>query len=689
MPHLKVCLKIRRCSRPVSLMLTLFCCLLLLKGSYGQKPYFVKSDKSATYGMYAYADSLNPAELVYKWNDVRTFENGMAWVYIFKKDSYQDLWGLLDAKGNYIVEPRYSSFTPFYNHFSRVTINGQYGFISRTGREITKIIYDTVTSFSEGLAMVRVKKKWKIIDTTGNIIKDVGGSYAKVGQFSEGMCKVTNEGGLDGYIDASGNEIIPCIYQWARSFKKGKAYVEKTADRYGNTRAGMIDKMGNTVVPFLYNDIKEFINGLAIVSVRSKVSNLPGSIYGLISESGLEIMPPNYSNIEIIFSKWIWGLTYYEKARELRGLDGKLISSENFEMRNYKEGYYIIKVNDKYAVYDNKGKEIIPFKYDYIGEFNAGLAEVKSGIKWGYINMLDSLVFPLKFDEVSPFLGDTALVVFNNKKYNLSRSGTMSVYRVDSSKFTYTIYPRFVFGENLKGQWHVSELNGNPVNLLYDRIQRKGYDFFIGFNKKKQTLFIMGETSTRKIEIPLEHSNRVVEYFGIGPTQNLCGVTSVNGKYGIYNFDNGKEVPAGFSQFRSTAISCEVELDQKWYYVSETQSDFSKGIYTLLVTCGSCKGKGGTPGKPIRVRKEGKRRYIPSSTKTIKSFEYATLPNGEKSKFVTYSVSKKETVPGYYDKEPDTFVDDWEPGITCTVCKGKGNLLTKVKWTGTKFEPIF
>lgn len=265
----------------------------------------------------------------------------------------------------------------------------------------------------------------------------------------------------------------------------------------------------------------------------------------------------------------------------------------------------------------------------------------------------------------------------------------MSEFRVDSSKFTYTIYPRFVFGENLKGQWNVSELNGNQVNLFYDRMQRKGYDFFIGFNKRRQTLFLMGETSTRKIEIPLEPGNRIVEYFGLGPTQNLSGVTYVNGKYGIYNFDNGSEVPAGFSQFRSTGVTCEVEYDRKWYYVSEKQSDFSKGIYTLSATCSTCKGKGGTGGRPIRVRIEGKKRYVPSSTKTVKSFEYATLPNGEKSKFVTYSVTKKETVPGYYNKEPDTYVDDWEPGITCTVCKGEGNLLTKVKWTSTKYETIY
>ncbi|MBL7923354.1 MAG: WG repeat-containing protein, partial [Bacteroidia bacterium] len=323
-----------------------------------------------------------------------------------------------------------------------------------------------------------------------------------------------------------------------------------------------------------------------------------------------------------------------------------------------------------------------------IGEFKAGLAEVRSGSKWGYINMNDSMVIPLKFEEAAPFSGDTALVVLNSKKYNLARNGNLSEFRIDSLKFNYTTYPHFVFGENLKGQWHVSSLNGNTVSLLYDRLERKGYDFFIGFNKKKQTLYIMGETATQKIEVPLEPGNRIVQYYGWAPDQDLCGVTRVNGKYGMYNVSNGSEVPAGFSEFKASGIGCQFKYNDEWYDVSGRKSDFSKNVYVLSATCSACKGTGGTSGRKIKVRVEGEKRYVPSSTKSVKSFEYATLPNGEKSKFITYTVYKEETVPGHYEKEPDTYVDEWEPGIPCTSCKGQGSHPMTVKWTGTGFETI-
>lgn len=635
--------------------------------------------------MYAYADSLNYAELVYKWNDVRKFENGTAWVYIFKKDTYEHLWGLVDSKGNYIVEPRYSRFSPFYNNFSRVASSGKYGFINRAGKEITKIIYDTATSFSEGLAIVRLKKKWKIIDTTGNVIKDVSGNYSKVGQFSDGLCEVTNAEGLDGYIDASGKEIIPCIYQWARSFKKGKAYVEKAVDRYGSTRAGMIDKMGNIVVPFLYNDIKEFINGRAIVSVRSKTSNLPSSIYGLISENGSEILPPNYSHIEIVYSKWIWGLTYYDKIRELRGLDGKLISSENFEMKHYKEGYSIIRLNDKYAVYGQDEKELIPFKYDFIGVFIEGISETRLGSKWGYINMQDSVIIPFKFETASPFSGDTALVQLNGKKYNLRRSGDLTEFRIDSAKFTYTTYPHFVYGKNLLGQWHVASVNGVKVNLYYDSITRKDYDLFIAKNKTNYTLFVNSEISTNRVDIPLPVAKRTIQWFGYGYGGNPDGVTEVNERFGMYNSGYGKEVPPGFSEYSIAGSICSFKLDGKWYYFDFSNSDFKTGVYKLMHKCEACDGIGGTTPTLNRVKIPGRKSYVPAKTESIKKYAPVILPNGEKSNFRSYEYTENKTTPGYYKQEPDTYKNEYIPGIKCSKCNGSGRLSVNAKWTGSNY----
>ncbi len=688
MRHLNICKEFRNSSQHIFSVVLFFSCLLFLTFSNAQKPYFLKSDKYSAYGKYAYADSLNPSEPIYKWDDVRKFEKGIAWVYIFKKESFEHLWGLIDSKGNYIFEPRYSSFLPFYNNFSRVTLKGKYGFINLAGTEITKIIYDTATSFSEGLAVVRLKKKWKIIDTNGNIINEIEGNYAKIGDFKDGMCQVTNKDGFDGYIDASGKEIIPCIYLWAHSFKNGKASVEKIVDHFGKTKRGIIDKKGNVVIPFKYDGIYDFKDGFAKVSNAIEGGYRRDSIYGLVSENGSEIIAPRYSDLRVLFSKWIsvvkrdeWG----NYKRELRDLNGKLISNINFNIFGYEDGYTVIKLNDKYAVYGKDGKELIPFKYDSISKFNNGIALAKSGSKWGYINAQDSVIFPFRFEAAFPFLGDSALVILNGKKYNVYRGGSMKEFRLDSTKFTYTTYPNFVYGNNLLGKWHIISINGNKENLFYDYINRVEDDLFIAKNETSYILFVNDKFSIKRISIPLPIADRIVKWFGYKNGNKPFGITLVKGKFGMYSYSYETEIPAGFNEYYTDGSNSSFKLDGKWYEFDFFMSDFNKRIYKLKHKCDACNGAGGTATTTKIVSIPGRKYYVPSKTESVKKWGYVTLPNGEKSNFRTYEYYENKTVPGYYAEEPSTIKKEYIPGIKCNKCKGLGNLSVEVKWTGSEY----
>ena len=72
--------------------------------------------------------------------------------------------------------------------------NGKYGFIDKTGKEITPCIYYSAGDFSEGLASV-------------------------------------SEDGKAGFIDKTGKFIIPCIYDYAFNFSEGLARVQKDGVR--------------------------------------------------------------------------------------------------------------------------------------------------------------------------------------------------------------------------------------------------------------------------------------------------------------------------------------------------------------------------------------------------------------------------------------------------------------------------
>ena len=85
-------------------------------------------------------------------------------------------------------------------------MNGKYGFIDKTGKEVIPIKYDDANSFSEGLAMVRLDKKYGFIDKTGKEVIHI--KYDDAYSFSEiSLALVKLEGKLF-YINPKGECVI-------------------------------------------------------------------------------------------------------------------------------------------------------------------------------------------------------------------------------------------------------------------------------------------------------------------------------------------------------------------------------------------------------------------------------------------------------------------------------------------------
>ena len=66
--------------------------------------------------------------------------------------------------------------------------------------------------------------------------------------FSDGLARVELDGKW-GFIDKSGKEVIPCVYDYAWGFSDGLAVVEL------NGKWGFIDKAGKQLVPCVYDNV--------------------------------------------------------------------------------------------------------------------------------------------------------------------------------------------------------------------------------------------------------------------------------------------------------------------------------------------------------------------------------------------------------------------------------------------------
>ncbi len=86
---------------------------------------------------------------------------------------------------------------------------------------------DCLGNFHEGLAAVSLdvkgKRVWGFIDRTGKWV--ISPVYRQVGNFSEGLASVEEEGGKAGFIDRKGKFVIEPVFDKALEFRDGKAEV--------------------------------------------------------------------------------------------------------------------------------------------------------------------------------------------------------------------------------------------------------------------------------------------------------------------------------------------------------------------------------------------------------------------------------------------------------------------------------
>ena len=258
----------------------------------------------------------------------------------------------------------------------------------KTGDVVIPLKYDSIPyngSFSEGLAAVGIEGKWGFIDKSGNEVVPLKYGYAD--EFSEGLACVslTNKYKKDkyGFIDKSGNEVVPLKYDWAGSFSEGLAMVKLDG------RWSFIDKLGNEILQLSNGDGENFSEGLARVGSRGIVSfGYYFDQYGFVDRLGNEVVPLKYSSAS-----------------------------------SFREGFAHVSNFGSHGFIDKSGNTVVPLKYDSAGSFSEGLAPVNLDGRWGFIDMSGNEVVPLKYDDVWYFSEGFAPVKLNDRWGFIDRSG--------------------------------------------------------------------------------------------------------------------------------------------------------------------------------------------------------------------------------------------------------------------------
>lgn len=189
------------------------------------------------------------------------------------KSLYEKLSSIVHSE----KDVRYHAFDEREN-MTIISRDGFFGYRNESTGKIIQPVYDEARPFGDGVAAVRIMKKWMLIDTEGVVVAKLDG-FSDIGTFKNGMARA-QKGKKQGFIDKTGEIIISLLYDSVRNFSEGLAGVS-TGGKYG-----FIDAEGKFIIKPRFDSVLDFHEGLAVAETGGK--------FGYIDQNGDFVIAPQF-----------------------------------------------------------------------------------------------------------------------------------------------------------------------------------------------------------------------------------------------------------------------------------------------------------------------------------------------------------------------------------------------------------
>ena len=305
------------------------------------------------------------------------------------------------------------------NQIAVVKQNGKFGCINRRGKIVIKPEWDYIlVGNKHEKLLVEKDSLFGFLDRCGRTI--IEPKYKDGNLFQEGLAAVGN-GQKYGFINIAGDTVIP--FQYDDSFF---GFSQGLADVTKNDSCGYINKRGETVIPLKYNTCYPFKSNygtvmtfdyeLLLLDRRANTFR-----YDEVSDK-IDLWPPRYS-----YAGSIQCSTGQGRVNKC----GDTIVPPVYEVTgNLSEHRYIVKLKNKWGVYNDKGKIILQPTFDELWHYHEGYANFKWRGKWGYINKLGEIVIEATFDDASSFINGLAYIELNSKAGYINKRGEFVIQPV-------------------------------------------------------------------------------------------------------------------------------------------------------------------------------------------------------------------------------------------------------------------
>lgn len=319
--------------------------------------------------------------------------------------------------------------------------------------------------------------KWGFKDKTGKLV--ISYQYENARDFSEGLAPVDTDKGI-GFIDHAGKLVIkpnPDFAGLTHEINRigffqglsvmGKILPPKNKDEDSRLVFGYINKKGAWVIKPQFESAWDFTaKGVATVKADGVEYEIDTS--GKIA-----------GNPVVAFQD---EKTEKSGCRNLRS--GKVVVKAIYdEVTPFSEGLAAVKSGEKWGYIDSVGKVIIKPSYEEVNWFSEGRAAVRAGEKWGYVDATGKMVVNTIYEQAKGFSEGLAAVKVEDKWGFIDKNGAMVIQPQFISEYGPESFSEGTVRVEVNGKTIYIDKTGKEVVIEnnYASILNK-YDDSRGFN---------------------------------------------------------------------------------------------------------------------------------------------------------------------------------------------------------------
>ncbi len=288
-------------------------------------------------------------------------------------------WGYKNTSGQVVIQPRFSAALEFDGEAALAAVNttgeARYGLIDRRGNWILDPVWEDAVQFSEGLAAVKQNGLWGFADATGGYAAEP--EYDETGAFHEDRARVRMNDKW-GYIDNNGAIVVEAVYDYAADFSEGRAF---TIHEGADVERPIIDTGGEQVGRLRTATGTRYCEGLAMVDLNEGKFGYVGLEATLAFNTTFQEARDFSEGLAPVRSDGEW---HYINPQGLSAFDERYEDAQVFS-----EGLAAVKTDGgKYGYIDVQGEIAVEAAYDEAEPFKDGYALVRRGPERGIIDKL-------------------------------------------------------------------------------------------------------------------------------------------------------------------------------------------------------------------------------------------------------------------------------------------------------------